>query len=75
MNARKQKKKTDSIFEQTATLEFQNMKQMALELFDFQEQFMSSTFLINETQFEKTWLLKEFFIPLGNLKTKFRFRN
>ena len=59
MSAIKQKKKTDLlIFEK-----FQNLKKyMALKLFEFQEQFITSTFLIKLTQIEKTGSLSKVFI-------------
>ena len=43
--------------------------------FEFQEQFMLDTFLINLTQFEKTGSLGKSFISLGNLTKKFHFPN
>ena len=46
---------------------------MSLWLFEFQE---NITFLMKKlTQFEKTGLLGTVFIPLGNVKIKFHFRN
>ena len=48
---------------------------MALKLFEFHEHFITGTFLVKLTQFQKTELLGQVFIPLGNLKIKFETRN
>ena len=48
---------------------------MALKLFEFGEQFMMDTFLLNINQFEKTGSKGKTFISLGNLIIDFHFRN
>ena len=44
---------------------------MALKLFEFVEQFMMDTFLINITHYEKTGSTNKSFISLGNLNLCF----
>ena len=49
---------------------------MPLQLFEFLEQLACDwRFLIKLTQFEKTGSIGKVFISLGNLKSKFHFRN
>ena len=66
--------KNNDLFLKNLTFEFQT-KQMPFKLFEFQEQFTIDTFLIKLTQFEITGSISKFFIPLGNLKITFHFRN
>ena len=46
---------------------------MALELFEFVEEFIMDTFLLKLNQFEKTGSKDKIFILLGNLATNFIF--
>ena len=55
---------------------------MPLKFFEFQEQYTIGAFLTKNTQIEKKPVnignigsIGTFFIPLGNLKIKFNFRN
>ena len=48
---------------------------MAVQLFEFLEQFMIEIFLIKLTQFKKTESLRKIFISPGNFIIKFHFRN
>ena len=50
-------KKKQTCFLKTSTLEFQRKIVFGLKHFDFQEQFMIGTSLIELTQFEKTEVL------------------
>ena len=47
---------------------------MALNLFEFLEQFMIDTFLITLTRFEETGSIGKIFISVGNKKTNFHFQ-
>ena len=48
---------------------------MALDLFEFTEQFMMDTFLLKLTQFDKNGSIGKTFILLGNLIINFHFGN
>ena len=48
---------------------------MALQPFEFQQQFRMITFLIMLTQFKKIGLFGKTFITVWNLKINFNFRN
>ena len=50
-------------------------KLFEIHVLRFHVQFMLGTFLINCTKLEKTESTGKVFIPLGNLKNKFDFRN
>ena len=65
VNKRKETEKKITIFFLKTS---KKKKEMALNLFEFQKQFIVYTFLIASAQFEKTGSIDEFIIPLVNLK-------
>ena len=48
---------------------------MPFKLFEFLEQIMTDTLLIQLTQFEENGSIRKTYISLGNLKVKFHFQN
>ena len=75
MNARKLKKNGLVFFKNIQLLNFEEKNKMALNLFEFVEQFMMDIFLLKSTQFVKTGSIGKTFILLGNLIINFHFRN
>ena len=74
MNASKQEKTLTLL--KNLNLQVSKKKSwMPFKIFEFLEQFMIGAFLIILTQLEKTVSIGKIFIPLGNVKNKFHFRN
>ena len=74
-NERKEtEKKTDFFLDKTSAFQFQRKKEMALNVFEFLEQFMIDTFLMTLTQIEKTGSIRKDCISLENLIIKTHFR-
>ena len=74
MNAKKQKKKLTFFLTKLQPSNFKEKKEMALNVFEFLEQFMIDTFLMTLTQIEKTGSIRKDCISLENLIIKTHFR-